>query len=214
MKDMLPADLQGFLKLLLPSPTPLEEEIFLWAQEHHVSIVEREVGGLLRLVTGLSRPLRVLELGTGIGYSTLHIAQSLNEDGKIFTIERVPERSQKARYFLEKGGYAARVEFLVGDGREMLKDFQEPFDMIFLDAAKGQYARLFSLCNQLLSPGGLIIADNVLINGWVISLEYPERRKKTMVVNMRKFLESFSQREDFEMSLIPLGDGVAIFRKR
>ena len=104
---------------------------------------------------------------------------------------------EKAAYFIEKSGQKNKVDLILGDGRKIINDFNEPFDMIFLDAAKGQYGKFLQKCDTLLKDDGIIIADNVLINGWVINLQYPERRKKTMVMNMRKFLEEFKNNKKY-----------------
>lgn len=103
---------------------------------------------------------------------------------------------------------------LKGDAREILPTLTEVYDLIFLDAAKGQYDDFLEIAQRILRPGGLIVADNVLINGWVVNLDYPHRRKKTMVYRMKALLESFQERTDFQCSLIPLGDGVALLWKK
>ncbi len=214
MKDLLDTELQNFLKNILPEKDDLELEIQKYADENHVSIVEEEVGNFLKIITKIKKPLRILEIGTGLGYSTINIAKSISNEGKIITIELLPKRMEKAAYFIEKSGQKNKVDLILGDGRKIINDFNEPFDMIFLDAAKGQYGKFLQKCDTLLKDDGIIIADNVLINGWVINLQYPERRKKTMVMNMRKFLEEFKNNKKYELTLIPLGDGVALIRKR
>ena len=103
---------------------------------------------------------------------------------------------------------------VTGDAREILPNLEAVYDLIFLDAAKGQYDDFLAAASRILRPGGLIVADNVLINGWVVSLDYPHRRKKTMVYRMKALLESFKERTDFQCSLIPLGDGVALLWKK
>lgn len=214
MKDLLDTELQNFLINILPEKDDLELEIQKYAEENHVSIVEEEVANFLKIITKIKKPLRILEIGTGLGYSTINIAKAISNEGKITTIELLAKRMEKAAYFIEKSGEKDKVELIVGDGREIINDFKESFDMIFLDAAKGQYGKFLQKCDTLLKEDGIIIADNVLINGWVVNLQYPERRKKTMVMNMRKFLEEFKDNQKYELTLIPLGDGVALIRKR
>lgn len=214
MKDLLETDLQNFIKNILPEKDELELEIQKYAEENHVSIVEEEVANFLKVITGIKKPEKILEIGTGLGFSTINMAKSLGEKGKITTIELLKGRMEKAAYFIEKSGEKEKIKMIHGDGREIINQLDETFDIIFLDAAKGQYGKFLEKCDSLLNDNGIIIADNVLINGWVVNLEYPERRKKTMVVNMRNFLEGFRNNEKYELTLIPLGDGVALIRKR
>lgn len=214
MKDLLEAELQNFIKNILPEKDDLELEIQKFAVENHVSIVEEEVANFLKIITKIQKPLKILEIGTGLGYSTISIAKSIKNDGKITTIEMLPKRMEKAAYFIEKSGQKDKVEMILGDARQIINQIEDSYDLIFLDAAKGQYGKFLEKCDKILHQGGIIIADNVLINGWVVNLEYPERRKKTMVMNMRKFLEGFKDNDKYELSLIPLGDGIALIRKR
>jgi len=214
VKDLLETDLQNFIKNILPEKNELELEIQKYAEENHVSIVEEEVANFLKVITGIKKPEKILEIGTGLGFSTINMAKSLGEKGKITTIELLKGRMEKAAYFIEKSGEKEKIKMIHGDGREIINQLDETFDIIFLDAAKGQYGKFLEKCDSLLNDNGIIIADNVLINGWVVNLEYPERRKKTMVVNMRNFLEGFRNNKKYELTLIPLGDGVALIRKR
>lgn len=214
MKNVLETELQNFIRSIIPKKSDLDLEIQKYAEENHVSIVEEEVANFLKIITGIKNPLRVLEIGTGIGYSTINMAKSISKDGKITTIELLPKRMAKAAYFIEKSGEKDKVELINGDAREIINQIEGPFDMIFLDAAKGQYGKFLDNCDSLLKEDGILVADNVLVNGWVINLQFPERRKKTMVMNMRSFLEGFKNNEKYELTLIPLGDGVAVIRKR
>lgn len=214
MKELLETDLQNFIKSILPEKNELEMEIQKYADDNHVSIVEEEVANFLKVITGIKNPQRILEIGTGLGYSAISMAKSLKENAKITTIELLPGRKEKAEYFVNKSGYKNKIEMILGDGREIINQLEETFDIIFLDAAKGQYSKFLERCDVLLKDDGIIIADNVLINGWVVNLDYPERRKKTMVMNMRNFLEGFRNSDKYELTLIPLGDGVALIRKR
>ena len=213
-KDVLDTNLQNFLRSLLPNSDQLLLEMEEFAQNNHVSIVLPEVGQLLNLLVNLKKPKKVLEIGTGIGYSTIWMARALDENGKITTIELLPKRYEIALSNIKKAGLEDRVKLINGDAREIISEIKDTYDIIFLDAAKGQYQEFFNISQTLLSPNGLLICDNVLINGWVIDLKYPERRKKTMVYRMRAFLENLKNEKDFISSIIPLGDGVALLFKR
>ena len=214
MKELLDMNLQNFLRSVLPEKTLLDLEIEEYALKNHVSIVEYEVAQFLKIIVGIKKPKKILEIGTGLGYSTIHMATAMDADGSITTIELLKGRMNKAAYFIEKSGVKEKISMIHGDAREIINDIDETFDMIFLDAAKGQYSKFLDKSDTLLNDGGIIVADNILINGWVVNLDYPERRKKTMVMNMREFLEKFPHNKKYEMSIIPLGDGVALIRKR
>ncbi|KJS83919.1 MAG: hypothetical protein JM58_11780 [Peptococcaceae bacterium BICA1-8] len=214
MKDVLNDNLQGFLKSLLPEKDELLLELEKYAQENHISIVEAEVGQLLNLLVNITKPNKLLEVGTAIGYSTICMARGLNSGAKLTTIELLPRRFALAQENFVKAGVADKIIAINGDAKIIVKNLSDQFDFIFLDAAKGQYSEFLNLSAKLLKPGGLLVADNVLLNGWVIDLNYPERRKKTMVYRMRSFLENLKDNPDFISSIIPLGDGVALIWKK
>lgn len=214
-KDVLDTNLQYFLRSLLPDSDQLLLDMEEYAQKNHVSIVLPEVGQLLNLLVHLKKPKKILEIGTGIGYSTIWMARALEENGsKITTIELLAKRYETALANLKEAGLENRVNIINGDAREIILKIKDSYDIIFLDAAKGQYQEFFNLSRTLLNPNGLLICDNVLLNGWVIDLNYPERRKKTMVYRMRAFLENLKNEGDFLSSIIPLGDGVALIYKK
>ncbi|MFZ5943353.1 MAG: O-methyltransferase [Bacillota bacterium] len=214
MKDVLDNNLQFFLKSLLPPRDQLLKDMEDMAENNHVSIVEPEVGQLLYLLVSLIKPLNILEVGTAIGYSTLWMARGLEEGSKITTIELLPNRVQLAREHFQKAGVEHKIEVINGDVKDVIYQLQDTYDFIFLDAAKGQYPEFLSLTAKLLKPGGLVVADNVLLNGWVVDMNYPQRRKKTMVHRMRSFLENLKNQSEFIFSIIPLGDGVALIWKK
>ena len=156
----------------------------------------------------------VLEIGTAIGFSTIQMAKALPSDGKLTTIELLSGRHEMAQENFRKAGVADKIEAVLGDAREIIPELTETYDLIFWDAAKGQYPDFLEAAEKHLKPNGLLIADNVLINGWVVNLDYPERRKKTMVHRMKNFLEHFKTNEKYQCSVLPLGDGVALIQKR
>lgn len=217
MKDVLDSNLQAFIKNILPAPDGILADMMRYAQSNHISVVEPEVGNLLNLLVHLLKPQQILEVGTAIGVSTLYMARAMADyttAGQIRTIELKPERAQLAQENFQKAQLASYIHLQQGDAREILPQLDESYDMIFLDAAKGQYEDFLTVSQRILRPGGLIVADNVLLNGWVVNLDYPTHRQKTFVLRMRALLESFRQRQDWQCSLLPLGDGVALLQKK
>lgn len=216
MKEVLDNDLQKFIKNILPEPDLLLTQIVDYAKVNHISIVEPEVGNLLNLLVRLLQPEKILEIGTAIGCSAIYMARALAENGfgHITTIELVSERAEMAKKYFAQAGLQEYIELINADARALFPTLEGPYDVVFLDAAKGQYEDFLQLAYDKLKPNGVVIADNVLLNGWVVNLAYPNHRKKTFVYRMKNLLESFREREDYQCSLIPLGDGVAIFRKK
>ena len=115
--------------------------------------------------------------------------------------------------YFQRAGVAEKIDARLGDARELVPEMKAQYDMIFMDAAKGQYPEFLVAADDILKPGGLLVADNVLLNGWVVDLQYPRHRQKTMVYRMKAFLEHFKEDERYQCSVVPLGDGVAIIRK-
>lgn len=212
MKDVLDLELQLFLRSLLPEENAVLLEMRSYAEEHHIPVVDPEVGHLLHLLTGLIQPQSILEIGTAIGCSTIAMANAM-EAGSITTIELTEERHAMALDYFNRAGVADRIHAVLGDARELVPQLDRQYDMIFMDAAKGQYQEFLDIADRILKPGGLLVADNVLLNGWVVNLNYPRHRQKTMVYRMKAFLEQFKENTQYQCSVVPLGDGVALIRK-
>ena len=213
MKDVLDLDLQLFLRNLLPEEHAVLQEMRVFAEEHHIPVVDPEVGNLLHILTGLVQPEIIRENGAAIGCSSIAMAQAM-DCGRITTIELTEERHTLALDYFNRAGVADKIDAVLGDAREMVPELKQEYDMIFMDAAKGQYQEFLDIADRILKPGGLLVADNVLINGWVVNLNYPRHRQKTMVYRMKAFLEQFKENTRYQCSVIPLGDGVALIRKR
>lgn len=217
MKDVLDIELQMFLRSILPEDDIVMADLRHYAEENHIPIVDPEVGNLLGFMVKLLQPEQILEIGTAIGCSTIHMARAMGDTGHITTLELTEERHAKALGYFQRAGLDSRITALQGDARELVPELAakgESYDMIFMDAAKGQYHEFLVAADKMLKPGGLLIADNVLLNGWVVDLQYPRHRQKTMVLRMRDFLESFKTSDRFDCTLIPLGDGVAMIQKK
>lgn len=212
MKDVLDLELQLFLRDLLPAEDLVLQELRCYAEEHHVPVVDPEVAQLLRLLTSLLQPEQVLEIGTAIGCSAIYMARAMQQ-GTITTIELQQERYELALENFKRAGVAEKIHAVLGDARVLVPKLEQQYDFIFMDAAKGQYQEFLTVADRILKPGGLLVADNVLLNGWVVDLNYPRHRQKTMVYRMKAFLEQFKENRQYQCSVIPLGDGVALIRK-
>lgn len=200
-------------KTIKPSSGILKE-LENYAYENHVPIIQPEVASLLVLLGRLLKPCRVLEAGTAIGYSAILLSGILAPGGRIDTIERYSLMIEKARENIKTAGLEESINIISGDALEVLKCLDRQYDMIFLDAAKGQYPEFLPECIRMLRQGGLLVSDNVLYKGMTASDDLVIRRKKTIVKRMRVFLDSLCKDERLDTSIIPIGDGVAVsYRK-
>lgn len=218
MKEVLSQELQNYLHTLLPKNNEIIAEMLREAEAQHIPIVEEEIANFLALLVKMSHSQHILEVGTAIGRSAIAMAEQLPESGTLFTMELDADRLKRAHYYFAKSGLANKITAVQADAREYLPQLalekKQAFDLIFLDAAKGQYLNFFPHLEAILAENGMIIADNVLLNGWVVDLNYPNHRRKTFVYRMRAFLEEMHNNPNYDMSLIPLGDGLLILRKK
>jgi predicted O-methyltransferase YrrM len=206
--------INDYIRNTLKKSEGLLKELEDFAKENHVPIVHPEVAKLLQVVGMTKKPKRILELGTAIGYSSILLSGILQPDGKIDTIERYELMVERAKGNIKKAGLEDVINIIVGDAMEVLKCLNKQYDLIFLDAAKGQYPEFLPECLRLLSPGGLLISDNILYKGMIASDDLVVRRKKTIVKRLRSYLDMLCSSDDLETSIIPIGDGVAISYKK
>lgn len=185
-------------------------ELEEYAAKNHVPIIQPEVAALIKVVGSMQRPLRILEVGTAIGYSSILFSGFLKENGIIDTIERNDEMIELARKNIKQSGLQNTINVIAGDAIDVLACLDKIYDMIFLDAAKGQYSEFLEYSKHLLRPGGLLVCDNVLYKGMIASDDLVVARKKTIVARMRSFLKELCEDEAFETSIIPIGDGVTL----
>lgn len=185
-----------------------------FAKENHVPIVHPEVARLMLVLGRITRPGRILEVGTAIGYSAILLSQVLGPGGKIDTVDRYELMIKRAKENIKSAGLDDVINVIIGDALDVLKCLDKKYDMIFLDAAKGQYLEFLPECMRMLGTGGVLLSDNVLYKGMVANDELVVRRKKTIVRRMRDYLDVICNSDELETTLIPIGDGFAIsYRK-
>ncbi|MCX8130075.1 MAG: O-methyltransferase [Clostridia bacterium] len=189
-------------------------ELEEFAKVNHVPIIHPEVARLICVLGKMQQPERILEVGTAIGYSALLFSSILKPGGKIDTIDRYELMTERAKENIKRAGKADIINIIVGDALEVLKCLDKKYDMIFLDAAKGQYGEFLPECLRMLNKGGLLISDNVLYKGMIATDELVVRRKKTIVKRMRDYLDTICNMDELETSIIPIGDGVALSYKK
>ncbi|MFR1844930.1 MAG: O-methyltransferase [[Clostridium] scindens] len=194
---------------------PIIEQIEQEAKETFVPIIRKETQSFLKVLLLMKKPVRVLEVGTAIGYSAILMSHYLPKDGRITTIEKYEKRIPIARENFSRAAVADRITLLEGDALEIMKSLEEPFDFIFMDAAKGQYIHYLPEAIRLLAPEGVLVSDNVLQDGDVIESRFAvERRNRTIHSRMREYLYELKHNERLQTSILPLGDGVALSIKK
>ncbi|HIX15634.1 MAG TPA: O-methyltransferase [Candidatus Hungatella pullicola] len=190
---------------------PLLEEIAREARKNYIPIIREETAALLQTLVAAKRPQAILEVGTAVGYSALLMAQVMPRECSITTIEKYEKRIPQARENFRRAGEEERIHLLEGDAQEILKTLSGPFDLIFMDAAKGQYLGWLPRILQLLSPGGMLISDNVLQDGDIVESRFAvERRNRTIHGRMREYLYELKHMDSLVTSVVPIGDGVTI----
>lgn len=210
---ILSEHVHGYLERIRPERSPVMAEMEELAERDRVPIVHWETGRMLAALCRAMDPV-VLEVGTAIGYSTLHMAEQLDR-GRVVTLERDPERVQQARGFLERAGVAERVEILEGDARETIERAQGPFDLLFVDATKAEYRDYIDLAEPKLSERALLVVDNLLMSGEVALSENAETFwSDDSLVAARKLNVELLTSERWLGSVLPVGDGVGLAARR
>jgi predicted O-methyltransferase YrrM len=185
-----------------------------YAAENGVPIIHPEVGQFLKIYIKTSGVKRILEVGTAIGYSALVFADAIEGEGHIDSIEIREASAEKAVKNIEAYNKSqVTIDVHVGDALDVLPKLEGPYDMVFLDAGKSHYDKYFEYADQFIGKNGIIISDNVLYKGMTATNDLVIRRKKTIVKNMRNYLDDLVEKEGYESVIIPLGDGVAISTK-
>lgn len=181
------------------------------ALRDEVPIIRKETKEWLKTMLLIKKPLRVLEVGTAVGFSAIYMTRYLPENAHITTIEKWEPRIEQAKINFMRSGTLEQITLLEGDAADVLCGLDEEFDFIFMDAAKGQYIHFLPEVVRLLAPEGMLISDNVLQDGELVDSKYVvDRRNRTIHSRMREYLYALKHHELLETSIIPLGDGVAL----
>jgi predicted O-methyltransferase YrrM len=216
-EPILNGKIEQYLQSLIPERTGLLKEIEEYAIAEHVPIMEPEGIATLLQFLRIQRPEAILELGTAIGYSAIRMAEAL-PNARIVTIERIEKRIEEAKENFVKSGFSNRITLIESDALEAFEHVTEhgPFDLIFVDAAKGQYRRFFELYEPLLSKDGIIITDNVLFKGLVAEnlADITPRRKRGLIKRIQNFNQWLLSHPNYDTVILPIGDGIAISKHR
>ncbi|MBD8003655.1 O-methyltransferase [Bacillus norwichensis] len=204
-----------YIESLLPSRNELFQEMESLAEKERIPIMEQTAIDVMLQFMRMQNPAKILEIGTAIGYSALRMSEALPE-AEIVTIEIDPDRAEQARKYIQEAGKADRINILEGDALELLEKVKElgPYDAIFIDAAKGQYLKFFNMYGSMLTTQGCIYSDNVLFRGYVAAETVDQRRFRSLARKMKEFNSCLMEHDEYITTIIPVGDGLAVSKKR
>lgn len=184
------------------------------ALDSYVPIIRKEMQSFLKLLLAMQKPKRILEVGTAVGFSAILMAEYNPYPCEIITIENYDKRIPIARENFIRAGKENQITLIEGDATEVLKTLDEPFDMIFMDAAKGQYINFMPDILRLLNKDGVLVSDNVLQDGDIIESHFVvTRRNRTIYKRMREYLYELTHRDDLVTAVLPIGDGITVSTK-
>ena len=189
------------------------KKIYEYALENRIPIIDKEVQSILKMFLSVKKPKKILEFGTAIGFSSLLMYEELKGNVSIVTMERDKQRINVAKNNFKLFNCEDKIKILEGDCFENIKLQNDNYDFIFVDSSKSHYKKIFDSCIQNLNKDGIMVFDNIMYKGMIVSDELVERRKKTIVKNMRNFIQDIVKDENYFVSILPIGDGVMILRR-
>lgn len=214
--DEMDKKIENYLENLLPASPDSAKALEKYAEINHVPIIHRNSMHMINLILTMKQPQAILEVGTAIGYSALRMLEGA-QDAKITTIEKDETRYHEAVTNIQEQKRNSQIEVILGDAADVMQNLAEKkkqFDVIFIDAAKGQYQSYFDVADRMLISGGILITDNVLFRGMVYSDEETPKKYKTLVRKLKAYNEMLMNHPDYHTSIIPIDDGVSISYKR
>lgn len=179
------------------------------ALEEHIPIIMDDTLEVVDEILTKLKPKKILEIGTAVGYSAMCFSEYLTEGGKIDTIERDEVRIAEAKENIKKVGVEEKINIYEGDAVEILPTLNDKYDMIFIDAAKGKYPFFLKEALRMLNEGGVILADNILYKGYVMS-DYNKHKQRTAVRNLREYIHDVINNPSLETKILEVGDGLAV----
>ena len=216
MLQSFPDRFSVFAQSFEPDLSPGLEHLRLKAEREKIPIIRREMQGFLRFLLHVRKPSKVLEIGSGIGFSALFMLSCLEEimelsDIHIDSIEIDPDLVREAAEHVSHFDADQSISLIEGDAYKVLDQLNAPYDLIFLDGPKAQYPLYLPRLIDLMNPGDILVADNILKEGEIIESKYAvERRQRTIHMRMRAFLSQAMHDERLTSTILSVGDGVCV----
>lgn len=191
---------------------PLLKEMELFAKENNIPIAEPETARLISVITKLVRPKKILEVGCAIGYSSIIMSESLQDNGQIITLEYNPKMIEIAQGYISQAGLSDKITVIEADAKDYLSylDDSETYDIVFLDGPKAHYLFMLDDAVRLLKKGGLLISDNILFKGMTADDGHFARRKVTIINRLREYIDTLMAHPQLHTSILSQGDGVTL----
>lgn len=189
------------------------EKIKKKALENHIPIIMDDTLEYIYNIY-INKPISsILEIGTAVGYSAICFTNILKNEGFIDTIERDEERILEAKKNIQLAEVENKINIISGDAVEILPTINKKYDMIFIDAAKGKYPFFLKEALRMLKDNGIILADNILYKGYVMS-DYNKHKQRTAVRNLREYIKETTENPNLETQILEIGDGLAVTKRR
>jgi caffeoyl-CoA O-methyltransferase len=204
----------AYLASVRPGSDPLLADMEAHAGEHHVPIADAETAALVAMLARATGARAVLEVGLAIGYTALQIARGLAEGGRVTSLESDPGMITVARGFLGRDPAGARVDIVQGDAAATMAALAGPFELFYIDADKTGYPRYVELALERLAPGGLVLIDNLLMDGAVASAKGDGHWSQASVDAARRLNAELAADSRLTFVLLPVGDGVGMVQRR
>lgn len=205
----------SYIHSLEKSNSVVLDEIEKEAIATYVPIIRKEMESFLRVMLLIKQPKRILELGTAIGYSAILMSEYMPKDCVIDTIENYDKRIPIAKANFKRANVSDKINLYEGDAIKILPTLTEKYDFVFMDAAKAQYIYFLPLLKNVMEDGAILITDNVLQDGDIIESRFGvTRRNRTIHSRMREYMYEIKNSEDFETTIVPIGDGITMSIKK
>ncbi|MBQ1311605.1 MAG: O-methyltransferase [Blautia sp.] len=202
--------MQVYLDSLDTGNTLFLENMEKEARMEGVPVIRKSTQRFIKTLLAEKKPRRVLEVGTAIGFSTLLICEYGPAELSVVTIENYEKRIPLARENFRRAGREEQITLLCGDAEKILPSLEGEFDLIFMDAAKGQYIHWLPQIKRLLPEGGVLLSDNVLQEGDILESHFlVERRNRTIYKRMREYLFAITHDPELSTTVLPIGDGLS-----
>ncbi len=213
--SLIESNLDNYINNLLPKVDGELGELQQKSYNEGIPIIPNDVVRFISVLLSIKKPKKILEIGCAVGFSASFMAGFLQEGGSITTIERYPIMIERAKANIKNLGLSDKITLLEGDANDILKTLDDKYDVIFMDAGKGQYINILPDVYRLLKIDGVLIADDLLQDGTVAKdrLEI-QKRQRTIHSRLNSFIYEITHNKALDTSILPIGDGVAVCYKK